>query len=120
VLTNLLTNADKYSPAEEPIEVQVRNEGELVSVSVSDHGPGVPPDEIDRIFESFYRSAQTSGTSPGHGLGLTVCRRLVEKMGGTIGAVNRPEGGLRVTFTMPVAAPVATERVGLVYGSEPA
>jgi K+-sensing histidine kinase KdpD len=101
VLTNLLSNADKYSPIGQPIEVKTGRDGQEVWFRVTDSGPGVDSAEVDRIFESFYRSEKTSGTAPGQGLGLTVCRKLVEAQGGSIRARNVPDGGFSVTFAFP-------------------
>lgn len=104
VLRNLIQNAAKYSPAGSQIDVVVDSDPAGGTVAVLDRGPGVPPADIDRIFERFYRSARTARIAPGAGLGLAVCRRLVEAMGGTIWAELRQEGGLAVTFRLPVFA----------------
>lgn len=105
VLQNLISNADKYSPAGQPIHVIAsRDDGEL-KVVVTDHGPGVDPSEIDMIFEGFYRSERTAAQATGHGLGLTVCKRLVEAQGGRVWARNLEQGGLEVGFSFP-AVPV--------------
>lgn len=103
VLTNLLSNAHKYSPRDSPIIVEIAAAGEEIVVSVLDRGPGVPEEDIERIFETFYRSAGTAGTARGHGLGLTVCRRLIDAMGGRIWAANIAGGGLGVSFSVPLA-----------------
>lgn len=101
VLQNLLANADKYSPPDTPIEVTTRTEGgEAVVVSVLDRGPGIPADEMHKIFERFYRSRGTGARVPGMGLGLTVCKRLVEAMGGRVWAAPREGGGLEVSFSL--------------------
>jgi signal transduction histidine kinase len=102
IVHNLVTNADKYSEAGLPIEVEVSRQGDEIVVSILDHGRGVPPDEMDQIFESFYRSQRTARDARGKGLGLTVCKRLTEVMGGRIWAKNRDEGGLEVAFTLGV------------------
>jgi K+-sensing histidine kinase KdpD len=94
VLMNLLSNADKYSPPGKPIEINLRDEGQVVEIAVLDHGDGVSEAELPRIFESFYRSAGTAQLAPGKGLGLTVCKRLVEAMGGEIMSRHRDGGGL--------------------------
>jgi PAS domain S-box-containing protein len=104
ILINLLDNADKYSPAEQPIEVMVSEDGERVAVEVLDHGVGVAEAELADIFGSFYRSSNTSKNIPGKGLGLGVCRRLLEVMDGKIAASSRPGGGLIVRFSLPLAA----------------
>ncbi|GIW12692.1 MAG: hypothetical protein KatS3mg062_0131 [Tepidiforma sp.] len=101
VLRNLVQNAAKYAPPGAPVRVVVAAEADGGSVSVLDEGPGVPPEDVDRIFERFYRSERTAGLAPGAGLGLTVCKKLIEGMGGTIHAKLRPTGGLAVTFWLP-------------------
>jgi K+-sensing histidine kinase KdpD len=120
IVHNLITNADKYSEAGLPIEVDVTLDGEEIVVRVSDHGGGVPSEEMDQIFESFFRSQRTAREARGKGLGLTVCKRLAEVMGGRIWARNRDEGGLEVGFTLNVvedaesyseAAPAAGEAI---------
>jgi len=68
-----------------------------------DRGPGVPPDEVDLIFESFYRSKATMNKAGGKGLGLTVVRRLIEMMQGEVWAKNRKGGGLEACFSLPIA-----------------
>jgi signal transduction histidine kinase len=104
VLHNLITNSDKYSDTGLPIEIDVKASNDEITVSVLDHGPGVPAEEIDQIFESFYRSQRTARQASGKGLGLTVCKRLIEVMGGRIWARQREGGGLEVAFALPVAA----------------
>lgn len=106
VLHNLISNADKYSDARQPIEVVVDVEEDEVVVRVLDRGPGVDLDELDHIFESFYRSERTAKQATGKGLGLTVCKRLVEAMSGRIWARLRDGGGLEVGFSLPVATEV--------------
>lgn len=103
VLRNLLSNAEKYSPdLRTPIEVRVRRDGEdRIALSVLDSGTGLSAGEAEKIFDRFYRSSRTSRTTRGVGMGLTVCRRLVEAQSGTIWANPRPEGGLEVTFSLP-------------------
>jgi signal transduction histidine kinase len=100
ILRNLLDNADKYSPREKPIELLIRRQQDRVVVSVADHGPGVPAEELRQIFQRFYRTTESKGRG-GLGLGLTVCQRLVEAQGGEIWAESRSEGGLVVSFTLP-------------------
>ena len=92
ILTNLLSNADKYSPQGEPIEVNVSRRPDGIELVVSDHGPGVPEDEVERIFDRFYRVESLAKTVRGMGLGLTVCRRLVDAQDGQIWASRRQDG----------------------------
>ena len=105
ILLNLRSNADKCSPALEPIEVSLAVHEHRTKISVRDHGPGVGPGELEEMFERFCRSRRTSGDVEGKGLGLTVCKRLVEAMGGTIEASLPGNGGLEVAFTMRLAPP---------------
>ncbi len=103
IIGNLLSNADKYAPPDLPVQLAAWVKGDEFYIDVRDFGPGVPAEELDRIFESFYRSSLTSGQKPGEGLGLTVCKRLIEAMGGRIWAALPEGGGLEVTVTLPVA-----------------
>jgi two-component system sensor histidine kinase KdpD len=102
VLVNLLDNAIKYSPPQAPIEVRARATTDAVEIEVADHGPGIPPEDLTRIFDKFYR-VQQRGNVTGTGLGLAICRGLVEAHGGKAQAANRPEGGARVWITLPLA-----------------
>ena len=103
VLSNLVENAVKHTPAGSGITVGVRVVGSDAQVEVTDHGPGLPPDALERIFEPFYHA---NGHRPGQGtgIGLAVARGLVEAHGGRIWADNRPEGGARFVFTLPMVA----------------
>ncbi|HEV3235663.1 MAG TPA: sensor histidine kinase KdpD [Gemmataceae bacterium] len=101
VLLNLFENADKYSPPDRPIEVMASSQARTVTLEVSDHGPGLPPGDEKRVFEKFYRSPTTSSRS-GAGLGLTICRGIIELHGGKIWAKNRDGGGTTFGFSLPV------------------
>ena len=103
ILGNLLSNADKYSPAGLPIEVTVSASADFAATTVADHGPGIPDGEVKRVFDPFFRSPNQSARVSGIGLGLTVCQRLVELQGGTISVSNREGGGCQFTFTIPIA-----------------
>jgi len=105
VLSNMLSNAEKYSPPDAPIGIEIRidDPGSLVIVSVCDQGAGIPKEEMERVFTPFYRSPRTSGGTQGYGIGLAVCRRLIEAQDGRMWAEAREEGGTRFTFALPVA-----------------
>jgi len=103
IMTNLLDNADKYSPEREEVVVDVRADEEEVTISVRDHGQGIPEDALGRVFDKFYRvDSSDSQAAYGYGLGLYICRNLVEAQGGRIWVENHPEGGARFVFTFPV------------------
>ncbi|HEX5141172.1 MAG TPA: ATP-binding protein [Dehalococcoidia bacterium] len=109
VLNNLISNADKYSPPGQPIQVEILHRAPDVVVKVMDRGPGVTAEEIDMIFESFYRSKTTADQAGGKGMGLTVVKRLIEAMSGEVWAKNRRGGGLEVSFSLPAASVEADE-----------
>ncbi len=103
VLVNLLENSIKYTPEGTTIELAARvGEGEVV-VEVADRGPGLSEADVDRVFEKFYRGAH-AGDRGGVGLGLSICRGIVEAHGGRIWAGNRNEGGATFHFTIPMGA----------------
>ncbi len=103
VLANLLDNADKYSPRGQAVAIEVRADQTEVTLSVHDAGPGLPPADLERIFDKFYRVDNSdSQAAYGYGLGLYICRRMVEAQGGHIWAENDPNGGAIFSFTLPV------------------
>jgi two-component system sensor histidine kinase KdpD len=102
VLINLLDNAIKYTPAGSPIEIGVSLTDGRVLVEVADRGPGLPPGHETRVFEKFYRGPVV-GTAGGVGIGLTICRGIVEAHGGRIWAAARPGGGAVFSVALPVA-----------------
>jgi two-component system sensor histidine kinase KdpD len=104
VLVNLLQNAGKYTPAGAHITLSAVLEGDQVAVSVSDNGPGLPKGLESKLFDKFTRGTVESPT-PGVGLGLAICRSIVEAHGGRIRADNLPPHGACFTFTLPVGAP---------------
>jgi two-component system sensor histidine kinase KdpD len=106
VLTNLLENAARYTLSRLPIEISGRATDDQIIISIADYGPGVPPYDLERIFDKFYRVSGTvrrTSSVPGTGLGLAVCRGLVEAHGGHIWAENRASGGAIFHFTLPLA-----------------
>ncbi len=104
VVTNLVENAVYYTPPESPIELSARYEHGEVIVSVADRGPGIAPADREHIFDKFYRvlGKQRGAGSRGSGLGLAVCKGLVEAHGGRIWVENREGGGAIFRFTLPV------------------
>jgi two-component system sensor histidine kinase KdpD len=107
VVANLVENAAKYTAPDSTIRVAASVDGDELTVSVEDTGPGIPPSSLPRLFEPFYRAPQT-GRVRGSGLGLAVARGLVAAHGGRIWAENRAEGGARFAFALP-APPVEVE-----------
>lgn len=104
VLLNLLDNALRHVQPGGAIEVAAALDGPFVRVSIADNGPGISPDERQRVFDRFYRADKSrSSATGGSGLGLAIVRALVEAHGGTIRVDERPGGGARFTFTLPVA-----------------
>jgi signal transduction histidine kinase len=106
LIENLLDNAVKYGDRSRPVEVEAAIEGEELAVEVADRGPGAPPEDLPHLFDPFFRSTGKGDSNiAGLGLGLTLCRRIVEAHGGTIGARQREGGGLVVRFTLAIAFP---------------
>jgi two-component system sensor histidine kinase KdpD len=100
VLVNLLENAAKYTPPHTEIQLSAQYDDKEVIVAVADRGPGIPPGEEERIFDKFYRAHNT--TAGGVGLGLAICRTIIEAHGGLIWAANRSQGGAVFRFTLPI------------------
>ncbi len=109
VLVNLLDNAIKFSPSESPVRITASLVAETLEVRVSNTGEGVPPDELDRIFDRFYRvqSGRSSG-SPGTGLGLAICKGIVEAHGGHIMAESVPGEETTILFQVPLMTSMPT------------
>ena len=100
VLLNLLDNALKYTPPGSPIEIIATAGDANVTVEIADHGPGLPAGEQDRVFDKFYRGEPVGAR--GAGLGLAICRGIVQAHGGRIWAQNLPGGGVAFLFTLPL------------------
>ncbi len=116
VLVNLLENASKYTPPGSRIILAAEAIADQLSVSVSDDGPGLPLGREEAVFQKFTRGERESAT-PGVGLGLTICRAIVESHQGKIVATNRPGGGARFTFTLPLGQPpAAAEEAEAAHG----
>ena len=105
VVVNLLDNALKYSPVEGPLEIASRCSNGWLYFEVADRGPGVPEQELARIFDKFYRTPVPEGVG-GTGLGLSICKGIVEAHGGSIRAENRAGGGLQITVKVPQGPPL--------------
>jgi two-component system sensor histidine kinase KdpD len=106
VLINLFENAAKYTPSESALDVSAAATNESVTIRIADRGPGLAPGDEKKIFEKFYRGKSSGGAS-GAGLGLPICRAIVEAHGGKIWAENRPSisgGGAVFSFTLPLIA----------------
>ena len=103
-IENVIRNAIRHTPAGSQVSVEVRSnaDGSMAVLSICDQGPGIPENELGKIFEPFYRGHGTERTD-GHGLGLALARRVVEAHGGSVRASNMRSGGLCVEFILPVA-----------------
>jgi two-component system sensor histidine kinase KdpD len=101
-LMQILENARKYAPPDSPIAIAARADDGQAIVSVSDRGPGISPEEIERIFEKFYRGQRGRGKVEGTGMGLSIAKGIIEAHGGKIHAENRAGGGAAISFTLPL------------------
>ena len=121
VLLNLLENALKYSPPGTPIGVEAKVIGSTLEIAVLDRGYGVPAEDLERIFDKFYRVQRPQGIS-GTGLGLAICQGIVEAHHGRIWAQNRPGGGTIVTVALPCepAAPTGLAEDAPLVSAGPA
>ena len=102
VLLNLLENAAKYTPADATVEVLARVAGDRMVVTVADNGPGIATGREKEIFDKFTRGVRESAIT-GVGLGLAICKSIVEAHGGSISAANRTGGGAAFAFTLPIS-----------------
>jgi signal transduction histidine kinase/DNA-binding response OmpR family regulator len=109
MLMNLLGNAIKFTPKGGKIELVARRVGDMVRIDVRDSGPGIPPEERQRIFEAFHRLKQSDKAPEGTGLGLAITRRLVELHGGELNVESEPGAGSCFYFTLPSAQSAAEE-----------
>jgi two-component system sensor histidine kinase KdpD len=103
VMGNLLENAAKYSPDGEPIFLSAERREGFVAISVADRGFGIDPMEQSLIFDKFYRARNRSESTSGTGMGLAICRAIVETHGGTIGVTSQIGHGSVFTFTLKVS-----------------
>ena len=98
-LDNLLRNAQRFNPPGQPIELKATGDSERVVISVRDHGPGVAGEHLEQLGKPFFRAPGQSAA--GHGLGLAIARRAVERHGGSLTLGNHPQGGFVATLTLP-------------------
>ena len=104
-MINLLTNALKYSPSDQPVTVRVRRAGETARVEIGDHGPGLSAEQQAHLFERFFRVPgieQQSGSGVGLGLGLYICKTIVERHGGAMGVESDIGKGSIFWFSLPL------------------
>ncbi len=101
IIRNLVENAANYAPHDTIIEIAAVREGEAVVITVADAGPGIPHEDLTRVFERFYRVDKSRARPGGTGLGLAIVKHLVELHGGAVAAGNRPGGGAVFTVTLP-------------------
>lgn len=106
VFTNLVSNSLKYAPANSLIGIRARCKDEMIHVQVSNQGPQVPPEHVERIFDKFYRITAADRVT-GTGLGLSICKGIIEAHGGRIWAENLADG-LAFNFTLPTTWEGAT------------
>lgn len=102
VLVNLLDNACHYTPAGTPITITAKQQAQMIEISVRDSGAGIPPDDLERIFDKFYRVLGTA--AGGTGLGLSISRGLIEAHGGSLRAQNAASGGAEFIIRLPLTA----------------
>lgn len=100
VLVNVIDNAIKYSPKDTQIDIDVSQTEKEITIRISDRGIGIPNEDLERVFNKFYRVSRPENVS-GTGLGLAICKGIVETIGGKISAANREGGGALITITFP-------------------
>ncbi len=103
VFRNLISNAVKFSPHGGEIEVEIKQNDGCLLVTVSDNGVGIPEEELEAVFDKFIQSSKTRTGAGGTGLGLAICREIINAHNGRIWAENRPQGGARLSFEIPLA-----------------
>src|SRR4029077_9496607 len=105
VLRNLVVNASTYAPERSLIRIVARRERQFIAIDVLDEGPGIPEEDLTRVFERFYRVDKSRARDPGGtGLGLAIVKHLVELHGGAVRVENREGGGARFTIALLLAA----------------
>jgi two-component system sensor histidine kinase KdpD len=107
VLVNLLENANKFSPQDQPIEIRAWATDRAVTLAILDHGSGLPEGLEEKIFDKLVKAENPHGR-PGAGLGLAICKGIVEAHGGWIQGSNRPQGGAQFLASLPLGGPPPT------------
>lgn len=103
VVVNIVDNACKYAPPDQPITLSARREAHYIRLTITDRGPGIPEGERERVFDMFYRVKVGSAPSSGAGLGLAICRGFIEAHGGRIAAQPGPDGvGTQIVLRLPI------------------
>jgi two-component system sensor histidine kinase KdpD len=105
ILANLVDNALKYSPIDQPVDVTAGIDNEMLVFRVSDRGPGIPVEEHERVFTPFNSSSGRGGSTGSTGLGLSISRALAEAQSGTLTCVDRQGGGMTFTLRLPAVNP---------------
>jgi two-component system sensor histidine kinase KdpD len=100
-LINILDNSFKYSPPGSPVDITAQLLGERIEIKIIDRGPGIPSEDLERVFDKFYR-LQRPNSVAGTGLGLSIVKGIIEAHGGTVNAANQPGGGTIITLVLPV------------------
>ncbi len=114
VVANILDNAGKYAPPDTPITIAATEAGGWLALTVADDGPGIPPEDRDRVFDMFYRARGGDGQPTGTGLGLAICKGILEAHGGRIsaGPVEPGGRGTKILVELPLAAAAASNSRG--------
>lgn len=107
VLANLVGNAFRFTPPGEPVRIRAEVDREELLISVEDNGPGLPPEEAERVFDRFFQGANRGRGDAGAGLGLAIVKSLVEAHGGTVGVATAPGGGASFWFRLKLLVPGA-------------
>ncbi|MBK9383732.1 MAG: hypothetical protein IPN34_02745 [Planctomycetes bacterium] len=102
LIGNLLRNALQYSPPGSPVEIELAHSEHILEIAIRDRGPGLEPDELERVFERFYRSPRAAAEHPGSGLGLSIARSIAELHGGSL-RLEAAQPGLRAIARLPIA-----------------
>jgi two-component system OmpR family sensor kinase len=103
MVENLIRNAIRHSPPGQTVEVETQLHAAVVDICVRDHGPGIPPEHLEHVFDRFYSFAHGRHAAPGTGLGLAIAKGVTTLHHGTIRALNRPEGGCELTVSLPLS-----------------